>query len=119
MSIAIAAIGTEEDLCVLVEVANPNPRPLRVSALEIQEEGGRRFAVATPGSDKGLPCLLNETEKAHYWASAPQLGNIMVESGYGRKRRIKALITDSYDKKHVSEWMEFDAAHWKARMKTV
>jgi len=112
VSIGLSVLATEKDMCIMVEAANPNPRPIRVVAVGLQMENKREVAFTQPGSDKGIPCLLQETENAHYWASAPEFGRVLVETGFGRKRKIRGYVTDSYDQRHFSEWTEFDPTYW-------
>lgn len=117
VSITIAAVGYDALWCIMVEAANPNPRPRRIVAIGFELEDKRQVAILAPGSDKGLPCVLNETENVHYWADAAGVAKVMHEKGITTKQKIRAMVRDSYDDKHFSKWIEFDPQSWIKRHK--
>ena len=89
---------------LLVNVANPQPRPYRVTSVGLEFDGdGRTMPWLAPGSERPLPFVLNETEHNQFWVPLKEIGMMMSKNGLSEIRRVRAFVRDSYDDKHVSD----------------
>ena len=102
-------------MCVMVDAANANHRPRKVVAVGLQLKNKKQVAITQPGSDKGLPCVLHETERVHYWASASEIGRELIRAGLTEKQQVRGFVRDSYGETHYSDWTEFDPSYWAAQ----
>jgi hypothetical protein len=102
-----------EDQMLLVSVANRHPRPFRVVSVGLEFEGdGRTMPWVRHGSQRPLPFVLNETEDNQFWLPLHDVGRGMIANGLGHVKRLRAFVHDSYNEKHVSEWVDCVAADW-------
>jgi hypothetical protein len=102
-----------DDQMLLVSVANPQPRPIRVISVGLEFEGdGRTMPWLTPGSERSMPFVLAETEQNQFWLPLREIGQAMCKNGLTDVRRARAFVRDSYDEQHLSDWVDCDAKDW-------
>ena len=97
----------------MVEASNPVSRRRQLVGVGLELEVNRKqVAYMNPGSDKGLPCVLGETENAHYWLPAKGIAKTLIAEGLTGTLRLRGMVRDSYGEEHYGDWMKFDPTEW-------
>lgn len=111
VSHSMALVANTPGQQIMIEAANRDSRPRRIVSVGFQADNGKQLAFIGPQSDKGLPCVLHETEAGHFWLPITAFDGD-VHQGIGSAKRIRPFVRDSYDEKHFGKWSEVSAESW-------
>lgn len=111
VSIVPGAMLSSDDLSgvqLFVKVANPGPRPVTVSTLELHVDGMARFAVPTPAANVRLPCRLDDGESCMMWVPARDFAGALVQLGCSGTIPFLAVVRDAVGQEFRSAPNEID-----------
>jgi hypothetical protein len=90
-------------LQLFVQAANPGPRPVTVSALELHLDNGVRFGVPEPEANVRLPHRLEDGESCMLWISARDFATALNQRGYSGNLPFVAVVRDAVGDEFKSE----------------
>jgi len=115
VSHSVALIANVSGQQIMVEAANREARPRRIVSVGFQADSGKQLVFIQPNSDRGLPCVLQETEAAHFWLPITAFDAAELHQGIASANRIRPFVRDSYDEKHFGKWSDVKAQTWIPR----